>query len=65
MDYLIEHEDEQITVIELIDKMSEFSGDMAYTSVHMKSKLQDYFGDNVIIQSAKVQSMTGVLWLGL
>jgi hypothetical protein len=49
MDYLIEHEDEQITVIELIDKMSEFCGDMAYTSVHMKSKLQDYFGDNVII----------------
>ena len=33
MDYLIEHEDEQITVIELIDKMSEFCGDMAYTSV--------------------------------
>jgi hypothetical protein len=29
--------------------MSEFCGDMAYTSVHMKSKLQDYFGDNVII----------------
>jgi hypothetical protein len=49
MDYLIEHEDEQITVIELIHKMSEFCGDMAYTSVHMKSKLQDYFGDNVII----------------
>ena len=49
MDYLIEHEDEQITVIKLIDKMSEFCGDMAYTSVHMKSKLQDYFGDNVII----------------
>ena len=40
MDYLIEHEDEQITAIELIDKMSEFCGDMAYTSVHMKSKLQ-------------------------
>jgi hypothetical protein len=38
MDYLIEHEDEQITVIELIDKMSELCGDMAYTSVHMKSK---------------------------
>ena len=33
MDYLIEHEDEQITVIELIDKISEFCGDMAYTSV--------------------------------
>ena len=29
MDYLIEHEDEQITVIELIDKMSEFCGSMA------------------------------------
>jgi hypothetical protein len=51
MDYLIENEDEQITVIELIDKMSELCGDMAYTSVHMKSKLQDYFGDNVIITS--------------
>jgi hypothetical protein len=33
MDYLIEHEDEQITVIELIQKMREFCGDMAYTSV--------------------------------
>jgi hypothetical protein len=33
MDYLIEHEEDQITVIELVDKMSEFCGDMAYTSV--------------------------------
>jgi hypothetical protein len=39
MDYLIELEDEQITVIELIDKMSEFCGDMAYTSEIKTSRL--------------------------
>ena len=49
LEYLDEHEDDQITITDLVNKMSEFCGDLAYTSVHMKSKILNHFGENVII----------------
>ncbi|VDI73947.1 Hypothetical predicted protein [Mytilus galloprovincialis] len=48
--YLQQNEDEQITVADLVKKMSEHCGiDDAYGVQHMKNKLQEHFGDKVII----------------
>ncbi|VDI06570.1 Hypothetical predicted protein [Mytilus galloprovincialis] len=48
--YLQQNEDEQITVADLVTKMSEHCGiDDAYGVQHMKNKLQEHFGDKVII----------------
>ncbi|VDI60803.1 Hypothetical predicted protein, partial [Mytilus galloprovincialis] len=49
VEYLLQNEDEQLTVIELVEKMKDYCGDAAYSTVHMKSKIQKYFGDDVII----------------
>ncbi|CAG2215125.1 unnamed protein product [Mytilus edulis] len=48
--YLQQNEDEQITVADLVKKMSEHCGiDDAYGVQHMKNELQEHFGDKVII----------------
>ncbi|CAC5372627.1 unnamed protein product [Mytilus coruscus] len=48
--YLQQNEDEQITVTDLVKKMSEHCGiDDAYGVQHMKNKLQEHFGDKIII----------------
>ena len=50
--FLEENDDEQITISDLISKMeaildgSEYS---AYSRVHMRSKLKEHFGDNIVI----------------
>ncbi|CAC5403501.1 unnamed protein product [Mytilus coruscus] len=49
VDYLKEHEDEQITIAELVNKMNELCGEQAYSSVYMKKKLRNHFGENIII----------------
>lgn len=36
--YLQENDDEQITVLDLVDKMEENCGELAYSAVHMKTK---------------------------
>ncbi|VDI67384.1 tripartite motif-containing protein 63 [Mytilus galloprovincialis] len=46
VEYLLQNEDEQLTVIELVEKMKDYCGDAAYSTVHMKSKIQKYFGDD-------------------
>ncbi|CAG2213079.1 unnamed protein product [Mytilus edulis] len=46
--YLQQNEDEQITVADLVTKMSEHCGiDDAYGVQHMKNKLQEHFGDKL------------------
>ena len=50
--FLEDNGDEQITVSDLVEKMEEHLNDTeseAYGQSHMKSKLLEYFGDNIII----------------
>ena len=54
--YLEQHFDEQITVNELIEMMSEklqTSNSQPYSFPHMKSKLSDYFNDNILFTNLK------------
>ena len=39
----------QMTVSDLVEKMSEICGVDAYSSIHMKKKIIEYFGDSIII----------------
>ena len=50
--FLQENDDEQITVVDLVEKMEEYLGDSASTAygrTHMKARLQEHFGDQIII----------------
>ena len=47
--YLQENDDEQITVTDLVNKMKEHCGDLAYSQIYMKKKLQEHFGPSIII----------------
>ena len=50
MTHIIEHEDEQMSVSDLLKVMADYgSEDMCYSKVHMKKKIKEYFGDDVII----------------
>ena len=54
--FLQENDDEQITVIDLVEKMEEYLIDtdsVAYGRQHMKTKLLEYFGDKIIITDIK------------
>ena len=49
--FLQENDDEQITVVDLVEKMEEYLGDSASTAygrTHMKARLQEHFGDQII-----------------
>ena len=50
--FLRENDDEQITVVDLVEKMEEYLGDSASTAygrTHMKARLQEHLGDQIII----------------
>ena len=50
--FLQENDDEQITVVDLVEKMEEYLGDLASTAygrTHMKARLQEHFGNEIII----------------
>ena len=50
--FLQENDDEQIPVVDLVEKMEEYLGDSASTAygrTHMKARLQEHFGDQIII----------------
>eukprot|EP00794_Sanderia_malayensis_P001581 gene1581-1746_t len=47
--YLEENADEQITINDLVAKMREYCGDECYTPVHLKQKILEYFGKEVLI----------------
>ncbi|CAC5392560.1 unnamed protein product [Mytilus coruscus] len=49
MDYFQENEEDQLTVKYLVHQMTQFCGDLAYTTVHMKSKIKTHFGDEAFI----------------
>lgn len=50
-EYLEENDDEQTTVADLVEKMKEYCGEEAYSPRHMKNKLTEYFGADVLISS--------------
>ena len=50
--FLQENDDEQITVVDLVEKMEEYLGDSASTAygrTHMKARLQEHFGDQIFV----------------
>ena len=49
MQYFESHENEQLSVVDLVNIMSERCGNDSYSSVYMKKKMLEYFGDNIII----------------
>ena len=49
--YLKENDDEQITVNSLINKMAEFNDQEPCSARHMKEKLKEHFGVNIVIAS--------------
>ncbi|CAG2255699.1 unnamed protein product [Mytilus edulis] len=49
VEYLKNHDDEQITIKELVDKMNDSCGEQAYSSVYLKKKLNNHFKDNILI----------------
>lgn len=53
--YLVQNENEQITVNDLIIKMKEFTDD-AYSHPTMKQELQNYFGEQLIVTEVNGKS---------
>ena len=53
--YLQENEEDQLTISDLVVKMQEYldtdSNEAAYSNRYMKTKIEEYFGDDVIITS--------------
>ena len=49
MNYLQEKEDEQLTIQDLVLQMEKLCGEHAYSAFHMKNRIKDYFGDEIII----------------
>ena len=49
MNYFEVHVNDQLSVVELVNIMSEKCGNDAYSCVYMKKKIFEYFGDNIII----------------
>lgn len=50
--FLQENDDEQISVVDLVEKMEEYLADSAstaYSRTHMKARLQEHFSDQIII----------------
>ena len=51
-EYIVDNDDEQISVADLVEKMNEYLQDTtckAYSSYHMKLKLQKHFGEKIVI----------------
>ena len=55
VNYLVENEDEQLTISDLSNKMAEFleRPEEAYSQIYMKKKLEDHFGQRIVISSSK------------
>ncbi|KAJ8018289.1 hypothetical protein HOLleu_43798 [Holothuria leucospilota] len=63
--YLKENDDTQATLSDLVNKMKEFC-DVPYSTVHMRKKLVDHFGDSIIITEVNgklnVVTFTNTVW---
>ena len=42
------HDDEQVTLVELVDKMECICGELAYTGTHLKARLVQHFGPSIL-----------------
>lgn len=47
--FLQQHDDEQVTIADLVKKMKQLCGENAYSPRYMKKKLMDHFEDEFII----------------
>ena len=50
--FLEQNDEEQITISDLVNKMEDYlegSGEQAYSAVYMKAKLQEHFGDKIVV----------------
>ena len=57
--FVEENDEEKITVNDLTKKMEEFlqnSEEQAYSSVYMKKRLRDHFGDRIVITTTQKQA---------
>lgn len=54
VDYLMENEDEQLTISDLVAKMTQICGENAYSPTYMKKMLLNHFKEDII-----VSDMTG------
>ncbi|XP_021362244.1 uncharacterized protein LOC110456045 [Mizuhopecten yessoensis] len=56
-EYLVQHDNEQITIIDLVKKMAEHCGEEnAYSVSHMKVKLLEHFGPRIVISEINGKS---------
>lgn len=49
VDYLKHHDDEQVSISDLVGKMDEMCEGNAFSHVYMKKRLKQYFGDEILI----------------
>ncbi|CAC5420073.1 unnamed protein product [Mytilus coruscus] len=49
VDYLKHHDDEQISISDLVEKMDEMCKGNAYSQMYLKKRLKQHFGDEIII----------------
>ena len=47
--YLRDNDDEQITIVDLVERMKGICEELAYTVTHMRTKLQEHFDSSIII----------------
>ena len=61
MNYLQENDDAQLIISDLVRKMLEFLNDSSenmYSNRYMKDKVENYFGENVIITNVNGTDLT-------
>ncbi|XP_071168115.1 uncharacterized protein [Mytilus edulis] len=49
VDFLKHHDDEQISISDLVEKMNEMCDGNAYSQMYLKKRLKQHFGDEIII----------------
>ncbi|CAG2196688.1 unnamed protein product [Mytilus edulis] len=49
VDFLKHHDDEQISISDLVEKMDEMCDGNAYSQMYLKKRLKQHFGDEIII----------------
>ena len=59
-EFLVENDEEQITIPDLVGKMQEYlegTGEPPYSSVYMKEKLQEHFGEKIAMITVNNQNV--------
>lgn len=55
VEYLQDNDDMQISVADLVEKMKEYCDSEVYTAKYMKVKLEEHFGNNIVITSGGIK----------